>query len=76
MGLERKLAADIISTISKLKNLGWTDYEIEKEIARMFKTEIDYLKTDFCNFPFYALVIGAVLGGLTSVVVLWSISPL
>ena len=74
--MERKLAADAISTISKLKNLGWTDYEIEKEIARMLKTEIDYLKADFCSFPSYALVTGAVLGGITAVVVLWSISPL
>ena len=74
--MERKLAADIVSTISELRNLGWTDYEIEKEIARMLKTETDHLKEDFCNFPFYALAIGAVFGGLTAVVVLWSISPL
>lgn len=75
--MERKLAADIISTISELKNLGWTNYEIEKEIAGMLKTEIDYLKAGLRNFPFYSsLVIGVVLGGLTATAVLWATSRL
>ena len=68
--MERKLAADIVSTISELRNLGWKNYEVEREIARMLKTEIDYLKADSRNFPFYALVIGAVIGSLTVVAVL------
>lgn len=63
--MERKLATDIVSTVLELRNLGWTDYQIQREIAGMLKSEVDGLKTGSHNFPFYVLIIGTMIGSLT-----------
>lgn len=67
--LERKLAADIISTISKLRNLGWTDYQIQREIEGMIKYEIKDLKAGSSSFLVYALIVGIVVGSFAIAVV-------
>ena len=67
--MERKLAADIISTISKLRNLGWTDYQIQREIEGMIKYEIKDLKAGSSSFLVYALIVGIVVGSFAIAVV-------
>lgn len=71
--LERKLATDIVSTVLELRNLGWTDYQIQREIAGMLKSEVDDLKAVSHNFPFYTLIIGIMIGSLTVAVAFQSI---
>lgn len=67
--MERKLAADIVSTISKLRNLGWTDYQIQREIEGMIKYEIKDLKAGSSSFLVYALIVGIVVGSFAIAVV-------
>ena len=71
--MERKLATDIVSTVLELRNLGWTDYQIQREIAGMLKSEVDDLKAVSHNFPFYTLIIGIMIGSLTVAVAFQSI---
>ena len=67
--MERKLADDIVSTISKLRNLGWTDYQIQREIEGMIKYEIKDLKAGSSSFLVHALILGAIIGSFIGAVV-------